>query len=77
MSSLNKIFEMCEAQEEVQFSPYLSQVNTTKIKISIQYSEKLAHNFSEKKNGTVYSASENDFISYVNRALLWISTQFR
>jgi hypothetical protein len=56
--SLNKIFEMCEAHEEVRFSPYLSQVNTTKIKISKQLSEKVAHNFSEKKTGTVYSSSE-------------------
>jgi hypothetical protein len=61
MSSLNKIFEICEAQEEVRFSPYLSQVNTTKIKTSIQLSEKLAHNFSEK-NGTVYSSSENYYL---------------
>jgi len=45
---LNKILGICEAHEEVRFSSYLSQVNTTEIKISRQRSE-VAHNFSEKK----------------------------
>jgi len=40
---------MCQAHEEVWFSPYLSQVNTTEIKISRQLKEKVARSFFRKK----------------------------